>query len=165
MEEKMRFTRSSKAITILTVTAFLVVAAAAENPKHKHCQAVGGMLMTNLGAVDANTTMGTVTGDLRGAVGATILSTEANGNMLVLHVQHHWVTESGDTLAIDPAVATTTAVAPGLYGIVTYPVHLSGGSGKFAGATGDLDSIGEADLGSGRIVLRYYGQICFAKED
>jgi len=89
----------------------------------------------------------------------------ASGNTLVLHVQHHWVTESGDTLAIDPAIATTTAVAPGLYAIVTYPVHLSGGSGKFAGATGDLDSIGEADLGSGRIVLRYYGQICFAKED
>jgi len=69
-------------------------------------------------------------------------------------------TPSGPT-----AIATTTAVAPGLYAIVTYPVHLSGGSGKFAGATGDLDSIGEADLGSGRIVLRYYGQICFAKED
>ena len=40
--------------------------------------------------------------------------------LLVLHVQHHWVTESGDTLSFDQATATTTAVAPGLYAIITY---------------------------------------------
>ena len=160
----MRSTRGSKAISILVVAAFLVGAAAAENSKHRHCQAVGGMLMTNLGAVDANTTMGTVTGDLRGAVGATILSTETSGNTLVLHVQHHWVTESGDTLKIDEAKATTIAVnTSGLYAIVTYPVHISGGTGKFAELTGDLNSIGEADLGSGLIVLRYFGQLCSEK--
>ncbi len=45
----------------------------------KRCTAAGGMLMTNLGAVDPATTMGTATGDLRGAVGATILSTEGSG--------------------------------------------------------------------------------------
>ena len=84
--------RSSKAISILAVATFLVGAAAAEN--HKHCQVVGGMLMTNLGAIDADTTMGTVTGGFESAVGATILSTEASGNTLVLHVQHHRVTES-----------------------------------------------------------------------
>jgi len=123
------------------------------------------MVMTNLGAVDPATTMGTATGDLRGAVGATILSTEANGNTLALRVQHHWVTESGDMLTIDPAVATTTQVSPGLYAVVTYPVHLRGGTGKFAGATGDLTNIGEADLVSGQIVLRYSGKVCFAKGD
>jgi hypothetical protein len=104
--------------------------------------------------------MGTATGDLKGAVGATILSTEGSGNTLILHVQHHWVTESGDTLVFDPAIATTTQVAPGLYAIVTYPVHLKGGTGKFAGATGNFTNIGEADLGSGQIVLRYTGQVC-----
>jgi len=79
------------------------------------------MIMTNLGVVDPATTLGTVTGDLRGSVAATILSTEGTGNTLILHVQHHWVTESGDTLDFDPATATTTQVAPGLYAIVTYP--------------------------------------------
>jgi hypothetical protein len=122
------------------------------------------MLMTNLGAVDAATTMGQATGDLRGAVGATILSTESNGNTLVLHVQHHWVTESGDTLSFDLAAATTTQVAPGLYAIVTYPVHLAGGTGKFAGASGDFNNIGEADLVSGQIVLRYSGELCFPED-
>jgi len=59
--------------------------------------------------------------DLHGAVGATILSTEGSGNTLILHLQHHWVTESGDTLNFSPAAATTTQVAPGLYAIVSYP--------------------------------------------
>jgi len=161
----MRFTKNSKAISILAVTAFLVAAAAAQNPKHQRCHAIGGMLMTNLGAVDANTTMGPATGDLKGAVGATILSTEVIGNNLVFHVQHHWVTESGDTLSFDPATATTTSVGPGLYAVVTYPVHLTGGTGKFAGVTGDFTNIGGADLISGQLVLRYSGQLCSPDRD
>lgn len=157
----MRFTRIGQAVLALIAIACLPAGAAAPKNKHQNCQPAGGMLMTNLGAVDAATTMGQATGDLRGSVGATILSTEANGNTLVLHLQHHWVTESGDTLSFDPAVATTTQVAPGLYAIVTYPVHLAGGTGKFSGATGDFTNIGEADLGNGQIVLRYTGELCF----
>ena len=156
----MRFTKIKKAVSILAAMAFLVAGAAAQKNKRQNCQSVGGMLMTNLGAVDASTTMGPVTGDLRGSVGATILSSEVNGNNLVFHVQHHWVTESGDTLSFDPATATTTPVGPGLYAVVTYPVHLTGGTGKFAGATGDFNNIGEVDLNSGQLVLRYSGQLC-----
>jgi hypothetical protein len=158
----MRFLNTNRIIAVCLVVSVYAVTAAAQS---KRCTSVGGMVMTNLGAVDAATTMGTATGDLRGAVGATILSTEASGNTLALRVQHHWVTESGDTLNIDPAVATTTQVSPGLYAIVTYPVHLRSGTGKFAGATGDLTNIGEADLVSGQIVLRYSGKVCFAKAD
>jgi hypothetical protein len=160
MGENMRFTRSSKAIWILAVT-FLVATAAAQSPKHQHCQAAGGMLMTNLGAVDQATTMGPATGDLKGAVGATILSTEVVGNNLLFHVQHHWVTESGDTLSFDQATATTTAVGPGLYAVITYPVHLTGGTGKFVGVTGEFNNIGEANLNTGELVLRYSGRLCF----
>jgi hypothetical protein len=163
-EENMRFTKSSNAISILAVI-FLVAAAAAQGPKHQRCHAVGGMLMTNLGAVDGNTTMGPVTGDLKGAVSATILSSEVIGNNLVFHVQHHWVTESGDTLSFDSATAITTSVGPGLYAVVTYPVHLTGGTGKFARVTGDFHNIGEVDLNSGQLVLRYSGQLCSPDRD
>src|ERR1700757_742365 len=38
------------------------------------CRAVGGSLITNFGAVDSNTTLGPATGDLRGAVAATLLN-------------------------------------------------------------------------------------------
>ena len=162
----MRFTKINKAVSILAVTAFLVAGAAAQkNNKHQHCQPIGGMLMTNLGAIDASTTMGPVTGDLKGSVSGTVVSTEVIGNNLVFHIQHHWVTESGDMLFFDQATATTTLVAPGLYAIITYPVHLSGGTGKFAGVTGDTNSIGEVDINSGQIVLRYSGQLCSSNHD
>jgi len=111
--------------------------------------------------VDDN--LGAITGDLKGAVSATILSTEVIGNNLVFHVQHHWVTESGDMLSFDPATATTTSVGPGLYAVITYPVHLTGGTGKFAGVKGDFNNIGEVDLNSGQLVLRYSGQLCSAE--
>lgn len=160
----MPLTNRTKAVSILAMTACLAAGAVAQNPSpHSSCQSIGGMLMTNLGAVDDSTTMGPATGDLKGSAGATILSSEVLGNNLVLHVQHHWVTETGDTLAFDPATATTTPVAPGLYAIVSYPVHLKGGTGKFAGATGNMNVIGEVDLNSGELVFRYSGKVCFAK--
>jgi hypothetical protein len=119
------------------------------------------MLMTNFGGFGPNTTLGTATGDLRGAVGVNIIGASQGS----FTVQHHWVTESGDTLSIDQATATGTQVAPGLFAIVNYSTHLSGGTGKFAGATGDFTNIGEADLNAGQLVLRYRGQVCFADQD
>jgi hypothetical protein len=162
----MRFNKIRKTVSILAAVTFLVAGAAAQkNNKHQHCQSVGGMLMTNLGAIDASTTMGPVTGDLKGSVSGTAVGTEVVGDNLVFHIQHHWVTESGDTLSFDQATATTRAVASGLYAIITYPVHLSGGTGKFAQVTGDFNNIGEVDLNSGQIVLRYSGQLCSSNHD
>jgi hypothetical protein len=123
--------------------------------------AVGGTILTNFGAIDANTTMGSATGDLRGAVSGTLLGAPqpGPGGTVVFHVQHHGVTEAGETLFFDPATATTVPLSPTLFAIVTYPVHLTGGTGKFAGAKGDLTNIGEVDLVKGT-VFRYSGQVC-----
>lgn len=41
------------------------------------------------------TTLGPVTGDLRGAIGVYLLSMPGE---VPLHVHHHWVTEAGDTI-------------------------------------------------------------------
>jgi len=129
----------------------------------RHCVPVGGTVMTNFGAIDANTTMGTATGDLRGAVSGTLLGPpQLVSGTIVFHVQHHWVTESGDMLTFDPAVATTAPISQTLFAIITYPVHVTGGTGKFAGATGDITNIGEVDLMAGT-VFRYSGQVCFAE--
>jgi hypothetical protein len=141
--------------------------AAAAHPQsissQPHCAPVGGTIMTNFGAIDQNTTMGTATGDLRGAVSGTLLGApqSGTGNTLVFHVQHHWVTESGDTLSFDPAIATTVPLSQTLLAVVTYPLRLTGGTGRFAGATGDMNAIGEVDLVKGT-VFRYSGQVCFA---
>jgi hypothetical protein len=55
--------------------------------------------MTDFGAIDQGTTMGTATGDLSGAVSRTLLgSPQGVGNAVVFRIQHHWGTESSDTL-------------------------------------------------------------------
>jgi hypothetical protein len=160
MEENMK---ASSARTAASVLAVLVVLTGAATSQSKKCTPMGGVILTDVGVPDANSTMGYATGDLKGAVGVTILSTEGTGNTLILHVQHHWVSESGDIISVDPATATTTQVAPGLYAVVTYPFHINGrGTGKFAGVSGDGTAIGEADFVNGRIGLRYAGQICSA---
>jgi len=121
--------------------------------------------MTNFGAIDQNTTMGTATGDLSGAVSGTLLGPPQQvGKTVVFQIQHHWVTESGDTLFFDQATATTVPISQTLFAVVTYPVHLTGGTGKFAGASGDLTAIGEVDLIKGT-AFRYSGQVCFAGHD
>jgi hypothetical protein len=73
----------------------------ADNP---HCRQMGGGILTNFlnpsqclptsGSSVNLCTDGTATGDLRGAVGVQVLGTSGN----VYHNQHHWVTESGDTI-------------------------------------------------------------------
>lgn len=127
------------------------------------CTPVGGMLMTNFGGIDQSTTLGTATGDLAGAVTGTVLGTPGpgSGGTVIFHVQHHWVTQSGDTLFFDSATATTLPLSQTLFAIISYPIHLTGGTGRFNGATGDLTAIGEVDLSSGTI-FRYSGKVCFA---
>ena len=143
--------------------------AAKARPEHVsggNCIHVGGSIITNVGGVDANTTLGPATGDLRGAVAATLLTPPqpGPGGTVLFNVQHHWVTESGDNIYFDKAVATTLPVSQTRFAINNSPAHLDGGTGTFAGATGDLTKIGEADLQAGT-AGRYSGQVCFADPD
>jgi hypothetical protein len=130
------------------------------------CVHVGGGVITNIGVITSNRTLGTATGDLKGAIGVEILSQSSGpGGTTVFSVHHFWVTEAGDTIFVEPALLTAVPVAPGLFAVVTYPVSISGGTGKFKGASGKLNVIGEADFNAGHIGLRYDGQVCFEKEE
>jgi len=112
-------------------------AAASGNP---HCIPVGGTFMTNLGAIGGtsvpSTTLGRVTGDLSGAVAATIENVQPSGGNLVFTVQHHIVTDEGDFVNADEAQATAMpvkgATSP-LFAVVQYPVHITGEQGSFSG--------------------------------
>jgi len=85
--------------------------------------------------------------------------TTADGTTTV-KVQHHLVTETGDTVFIDPAQAIGVFVTPNLFAITNYHFHLSGGTGRFEGATGDMSAIGEVDFSTGHLIGRYTGQLC-----
>jgi hypothetical protein len=134
-----------------------------------HCAPIGGTILTNLAVIDASTTLGTATGDLKGAVAARVVGVASGpGETTLLSVQHHFVTESGDTVSVAVATATVVQVAPGLLAVVSYPVKIIGGTGKFSGATGSFKNIGEVYLPNaprfdgGETIFRYSGRVCFA---
>src|SRR3977135_1830996 len=126
------------------------------------CVHGGGAVITNIGVITADRTLGTATGDLKGAVGVQIVgqSPGLNGTT-VFSVHPFWVTVGGATIFVEPAQLTAIPVAPGLFAVVTYPVSISGGTGKFKGATGKLSVIGEADFTAGEKGLRDRGRNCF----
>lgn len=130
------------------------------------CVHVGGGVITNVGVISADRTLGTSTGSIKGAVGVQILGQSPGPNgATVFSVQHYWVTDEGDTIFVDPAHLTAVPVAPGLFAVVTYPVSISGGTGRFEGATGQINVIGEADFNTGKIGLRYSGRVCFSESN
>jgi hypothetical protein len=130
----------------------------------RQCSSVSGTMATNLAVIDASTTLGTANGDLKGAVAAAIANVTTNSDGTVsFTVQHSFVTDAGDTIFFDPATAITKPLSETLFAILSYPVHIKGGTGKWAGATGDLHNIGEVDLKSGKTVFRYSGKVCLVQ--
>ena len=71
------------------------------------------------GQIDGTpTTLGVATGDLKGALGVQIVS--ASADFTTITVQHHWVTENGETLVVDQAQAHGVFVAPGLLAVTEF---------------------------------------------
>ena len=148
----------------------------------KNCKEVSGGVVTNVlnesGTVTlpgeskgfVATTLGTVTGDLRGAVGVYFFSiTGVGGPIVIAKVHHHWVTEAGDTIFLQDATATAFKVGTlsGVYAVGddSYTVNIVGGTGRFAGAPGTISTTGVLDINQGKVVLRYQGEICFEQPE
>jgi len=130
------------------------------------CRTVGGTISTNF--TSATTTFGSATGDLAGGVGVSVLNITQNSNgTLTFRNQRSWVTTTGDTITTNPATATGFPTEiPGLYA-ASYinGVVVTGGTGRFANASGKIYSWGAVNLTANEIVLRYEGTVCFADPD
>jgi hypothetical protein len=163
-------------ITLLVITPYLFAYGGDNN-----CKEVSGGIVTNFltesGTVNSKsfvlTTMGTATGDLAGGVGVYIFSFTPTGTTAVAQVHHHWVTEAGESIFAQDATANAYQVGPhaGIYAVGggSYTVNITGGTGRFDGAKGELSFIGvldtsEPDPTQWRVVLRYQGTICFAPQ-
>jgi hypothetical protein len=141
-----------------TAEAEPVVTQESRLPK-RECTSVSGSAMTNF--ITEDTTLGTVTGDLKGSVSARILRiTPGDNGKLVFDVQHTFVTEAGDAIRTGVSTAEGTPVGEGVYHVSFKPQLIVGGSGRFADASGQIVSRGSADLTTGETIFRYSGQIC-----
>ena len=124
------------------------------------CEDVGGVLMTNVGAIAGQTNLGPVFGDLQGSVAATIMGQDPSGNFLI---QHYWVNAAGETIlfklaTLKPVATSDPNVVAVLWG--NYRSAIAGGTGKYKTATGFLDYFGIADFSQNTLVLRYRGKVC-----
>jgi hypothetical protein len=148
----------------LATNNFVLAPVAFGQDAPSHCVPVGGALITNIGAIAGVTNLGPVSGDLAGSVAATILGQNSNGTY---NVQHYWVTTTGDTITLKMAVLTPTYPTgdPAIVAVPwgNYRSYITGGTGKFADATGYLDYFGMADFTQDTLVLRYRGQVCYAR--
>ena len=156
----------------VSVILFMIGAAAlasAQSPSPS-CTAVGGTLFTNVAAIENRINFGVVSGDLAGAVAASIISgPETVGfpavgrQQIRFTVQHYWVTDSGDIILFKPATATADTTSKQNVVAITYDNYvatITGGTGRFANASGTVKFTGIVDFNESHLVLRYSGQVC-----
>jgi hypothetical protein len=127
------------------------------------CRHVSGSISANVvtnANVSTGLALGNVTGGLAGATMATFIVSAGSGGDLNLLLHHNFVTNSRDSL--NTSDTGTLIPVPGLANFYRMSVNytITGGTGKFAGATGSLQNHGEADLTSGLLTLTYSGQVC-----
>jgi hypothetical protein len=153
-------TRSFVLLLTLALAATLPICA-----QSAQCTPVGGVLFTNIAAIDGIYNLGPVFGDLQGSVAANIVSVNPDGTYTL---QHYWVTTSGATIHMKPAVLTPTYPTSD-HNIVAVPwgnysSTISGGTGKFVDATGTINYFGMADFNKSTLVLRYSGTVCYKRQ-
>jgi hypothetical protein len=139
----------------------LVVAAVSASAQSRRCQNIGGAIMTSINLIpygaQGATNLGPAFGDLDGSVAATMVSASP------ITFQHYWVTGTGDIINFKPAVLHPTATTNQNVVAVQwgdYVAEVSGGTGKYDGATGTLEAFGLVDFASGTVVFRYRGSLC-----
>jgi hypothetical protein len=107
--------------------------------------------------------------DEAGGTGVYIFTFTPAGNTAVATVHHHWVTAAGETINLADATAKAYQVGsfPGIYAVGggSYTATITGGTGRFANATGTLSFSGALDEGQGTVVLRYRGTICLNQQN
>lgn len=104
--------------------------------------------------------MGTFTGAGCGTFLACITSQEQKGNgSLRFELRHAYTTRSGDTFTTTDRVVGAPTGRPAEY-LINNQVTITGGTGRFANASGFLRTHGTVNLQTGVVSVDYHGRIC-----
>ena len=166
-------TRNAKLKMGLSSALLLLALATAAQAQVQQCVSVNGTLAESVlpnGAApnDPNgRTLATVTGDLKGAKTAILVSvTPAASGGFTATTKDVFVTEQHDILVADGSatftpIPTTLGGSPNLQDILV--LKISGGTGRYAGATGTITVQGwgrNVGPGTGFFTLEYTGNLC-----
>lgn len=125
------------------------------------CDQVAGTIDATVVGGEPLNVLGNVTGDLAGATRAVVLGQAAAENgRVTLDLAHDFVTfDRGSLTTTDSAVWTPVPGHEGVFHMST-TYTITGGSGAYDGATGQLLNDGIADTTTGLVTLRYAGEVC-----
>jgi hypothetical protein len=151
-------------LTLLVLMLVGAAALASAQTPGQNCTPVGGILFTNVAAIENRINFGVVYGDLAGTVAAAIIAGPetigfpAQGKQQIrFTVQHYWVTDKGETILFKPATATADTTSKANVVAITYDNYvgtITGGTGRFANATGTVKFMGAVDFNENHLVLR-----------
>ncbi|MBA2669779.1 MAG: hypothetical protein H0U67_05350 [Gemmatimonadetes bacterium] len=130
----------------------------------KDCTPVAGSINASLLGGEPTTALGTVTGGLAGATRAIVTSQAAQQDGSVkLVLRHDFVTTDGGVLTTeDVATWHPVPTREGAF-LMSTDYTITGGTGRWEGASGTLSNEGVADTESGLLTLRYRGDVCTAE--
>lgn len=138
-----------------------LIAALSSGAAFAACMPVAGTIDATVVGGEPPNVLGNVTGDLAGATRAVVLGQAAGDDgRITLELAHDFVTFNRGSLATtDTAVWTPVPGRDGVFHMST-TYTITGGTGAFDGATGQLVNDGVADTTNGLVTLRYAGEVC-----
>lgn len=125
------------------------------------CMPVAGTIDATVVGGEPLNVLGNVTGDLAGATRAVVLGQVAGDDgRVTLDLAHDFVTSNrGSLKTTDSAVWTPVPGREGVFHMST-TYTITGGTGAYDGASGQLVNDGVADTTTGLVTLRYAGEVC-----
>jgi hypothetical protein len=143
-----------------TQPAPLIDAALVQSPAANITGHVDGQIIGPSPACGGGLTeVGTFTGAGGGTFVACITALVQMGNgSLRFELAHTYTTSSGDTFTTTDRVVAAPTNAPAEY-LINNQVDITGGTGRFAGASGFLRTHGTVNLQTGVVSVDYHGRI------
>lgn len=136
----------------------LTLTLGAANVAQADCISVHGTIVGH--QISPTSFTGTVTGDLAGtAMGTNFQILSVSGDRTFHFIVDHILSTAQGNLYASTVDGVLAPMAPPVYRVNEHNV-VTGGTGAYAGATGNIDITGVFDFSSGQFSVSYDGEVC-----